>query len=75
MVNTCWKHVKSFNCKKKNFDDNQLEANYQLFHHISMNETLLPNEDSPPEGWDRAEPARFYLSQCTRMAIDELVKE
>jgi len=38
MVTTRWKHVKYFICKKKLFDENPLEAQYQQYHPISLNE-------------------------------------
>jgi len=52
MVNTRQKHVKCFICKRKLFDENRLEAHYQQYHPISMNEGLLPGEILPPAGWD-----------------------
>jgi len=52
MVNTRQKHVKCFICKRKLFDENRLEAHYQQYHPISMNEGLLPDEILPPAGWD-----------------------
>ena len=55
MVNTCHKHVKWFICKKKSFDENRLEAHYQQFHQLSMNEGLFPDGILPPAGWDRPE--------------------
>jgi len=71
MVNTRWKHVKWFSCKKKLFNKNQLEAHYQHYHPISLNEGLLPNGILPPASWDHPEPSWFDYSRCTWMAIDK----
>jgi len=43
MVNTRRKPVKCFICKEKLCNENRLEAHYQQYHPISMNEGLLPN--------------------------------
>jgi len=71
MVNTCRKHVKCFIWKRKLFDENRLEAHYQHYHPISMNEGLWPDGIAPPAGWDRPEPSWFDISRCTWIAIDE----
>jgi len=72
MVNTRWKHVKCFICKMKLCNMNRLEAHYQQYHPISMNEGLLPNGILPPAGWDHPEPSWFDYSRCTWMVIDKL---
>jgi len=65
MVNTRRKPVKWFIRKKKSFDENRLEAPYQQYHPISMNQGLLPEGIFPPAGWDRPEPSWFDFSRCT----------
>jgi len=72
MDNSHRKHVKCFICEKKLCNENWLEAHYQQYHRISMNEGLLPNAILPPAGWDYPEPSWFDYSRCTRMAIDKL---
>jgi len=73
MVNTHRKHVKCCIWKKKLFHENQLEAHYQQYHPMLMNEVQLPDGILPPVGWDRPEQSWFYLSMCAWMTIDELV--
>jgi len=65
MVNTCRKHDMCFICKSKLFDENQLEAHYQQYHQISMNEGLLPDGILPSAGWDQPEPSWFDFSWFT----------
>ena len=65
MVNTRWKHVKCFICKRKLYDENWLEAYYQQYHPISKNKGLLPDRILPPAGWDRPEPSWFDFSRWT----------
>ena len=72
MVNTCQKHVKCFICKKKLFNENWLEAHYQQYHPISMNEGRLPNGIEPPVGFPHPEPSWFDSSRFTWMAIHKL---
>jgi len=50
----------------------RLEAHYQQYHPISMNEGLLPNGILPRAGWDHPESSWFDYSRCTWMAIDKL---
>jgi len=71
MVNTRRKQVKCFVCKKQLLDENWLEAYYQQYHLIFMNDGQLPDGMWPTAGWDRPEPALFNFSQCTWMAINE----
>jgi len=52
-----------------------LEAHYQLYHPILMNEGRSAELILPPAGWDRPEPACFNLSQHTWKFIDELVNQ
>ena len=73
MFNTRRKHVKCCICKKKLFHENRLEAHYQQYHPILMNEGLSTDRILPPAGWDRPEPSWFDFSRCTWMAINELV--
>jgi len=56
----------------KSFDKYRLEAHYQQYHPISMNEGLIPDGILPPAGWDHPEPLRFDYSRCTWIAIDKL---
>jgi len=72
MVNTRQKHVKWFICKMKLCNENRLEAHYQQYHPISMNEGLLLNGILPPASWDHPEPSWFDYSRCTWMAINKL---
>jgi len=72
MVHTRRKHVKCFIWKMKLCNENRLEAHYQQYHSISMNEGLLPNGILPPAGWDHPEPSWFDYCRCTWMAIDKL---
>jgi len=72
MVNTRRKRVGCFICKKTVCNENRLEAYYQEYHCISINEVLLPNGILPPAGWDHSEPSWFDYSRCTWMVIDRL---
>jgi len=72
MVNTRRKHDKCWISKKKLCNKNRLEAHYQQYHPISINEILLPNGILPPAGYPHHEPAWFDYSRCTWMAIDKL---
>jgi hypothetical protein len=74
MVNTHRKPVKYFICKEQLRNENRLEAHYEQYHPISMNEGLLPNGILPPAGWNHPEPLWFDISSCTWMAIDKLSK-
>jgi len=65
MVNTRQKHVECFICEKKLCNENRLEAHYEQYHPILMNEELLPNGILPPAGWDHPEPSWFDYSRCT----------
>jgi hypothetical protein len=71
MVNTCRKHGQCFICKMILFDENWLEAHYQQYHPISMNEGLMPDRILAPAGWDRPESLWFDFSRGTWMALDE----
>jgi hypothetical protein len=71
-VNTSRKHVKCCIFKKILCNENWLEAHYQQYHPISMNEGLLPNAILPPASWDHPEPSWFDYSRCSWMAIDKL---
>ena len=51
---------------------NRLEAQYQQYHPISINEWLLPNGILPPASWDHPEPSWFDSSRYTWMAINKL---
>jgi len=51
----------------------QLEAHYQQYHRISMNEGLLLHGILPPSGWDQPVPSWSDFGKCTWMAIEELV--
>ena len=72
MVNTRQKHVKCFICIRKLCNENQLEAHYQQYHPISMNQGLFPNLILTPAGWDHREQSWFDYSTCIWMAIDKL---
>jgi len=72
MVNTHWKHIKCFICKKKLRNENWLEAHYQHFQPISKNKGLFPNGILQPAGFPHPEPSWFHYSRCTWMAIDKL---
>jgi len=72
MVNTRQKHVKCFICKMKLCNENWLEAHYQWYHPISMNEGLLPNGILPPADLPHPETSWFDYGRCTWMAIDKL---
>jgi len=72
MVNSRRKHVKCFICKRKLYNDNRLEADYQQYHPISMNEGLLANGILPSAGFPYPEPSSFDYSRFTWMAIDKL---
>jgi len=72
MVNTRWIHIKCFICKKKLCNENRLEAHYQQYHPISMNDGLCPNGIPPPAGFPDAEPSWFDYTRSTWMAIDKL---
>jgi len=75
MVNTCRKHVKCIACKKFSFHKNRLEAYYQHYHPIPMNEGLLADGIVPPAEGDWPKPSWFDLSWCTWMVINELVNK
>jgi len=65
MVTTHQKLGKCFICKRKLFNKSQLQAHFQQYHPISMNEELLPDGILPAAGRDQPEPARFDISWCT----------
>jgi len=52
--------------------ENGLDAHYQQYHPISMNEGLLRNRILPPASWDHPELSWFDYIRCTCMAIDKL---
>ena len=72
MVNTRRKHVKCIISKKTLCNKNWLEAHYQQYHPISMNEELLPNRILQPAGFPHLERSWFDCSSCTWMAIHKL---
>jgi len=72
MGNTHRKSVKYIICKKISFNENRLEAHYQQYHLLSMNEGLLPNRILAPAGWDHLKPSWIDCTRCTWMAIDKL---
>jgi len=51
--------------KNELFNENQLEAHYQHYHPISMNEELFPNGILPPANFPHPEPSWFDYSRCT----------
>jgi len=65
VVNPRRKNVECFICIKTSCNKLRLEAHYQQYHPISMNEGLLPNRILPPAGWDYPEPSWFDSSRCS----------
>jgi len=55
------------------FNKTRLQAHYHLYHQILLNKGLLPDWILPPAWWDRPEQYWFDSSQCSWMAIDEIV--
>ena len=72
MINNRRKHVQYFICRKKLCKENRLEAHYQQYHPIAMNEGLLPNEILPPAGFPHLEQSWFEYRRCAWMAIDKV---
>jgi hypothetical protein len=55
------------------FNKAWLQAHYQQYHQILLDKELLPDWILPPAWWDRPEPYWDDFSQCSWMAIDEIV--
>jgi len=72
MVNTHRKHVQCFIYKNTLCNENWLEAHYQQYHPISMNQGLLPNSIPPAAGFPHPKPSWLDYIRCTWMDIDKL---
>jgi len=72
MLNTHRKYVKCFISKKRLCNENRLEAHYQQYRPMSINEGLLPNGILPPASRVHPESSWIDYSRCTWMAIDKM---
>jgi len=74
-TNICQKYLKYNLYNAKSFHDNRLEADYEQYPTIFMNEELLPNKILPCAAWDQPEPSWFNINRSTWMAMNELLNK
>jgi hypothetical protein len=67
MISTRWKHVKWFVCNMKLSNENRLEADFQQYHPIWINEGVLPNGVLPSASEITISIQAEYLRQSGRV--------